>query len=90
MGVRTLTKTNEFTIGPNPNHGNFTVNFTEQTHDAQLTLYDENGKRIHQALSNAENKVTISLLGLPPGNYWLEVAESHRVSKRQQVTLLAD
>jgi len=90
LELPTFTKANEFTIGPNPNHGNFTVNFSEQTQHAQLILFDENGKRIHQTSSNAENKVMISLPGLPPGNYWLEVAESNHVSKRRQVTLLAD
>lgn len=46
VGRLTL-KAPEIQIGPNPNKGNFTINFTEQKTSGVLEVYDLNGQLMH-------------------------------------------
>lgn len=69
-----------FSISPNPNEGNFTVNYSvAQGKEATLEIYDAFGKKISflQLLSDNTFK-NVSIPGLPQGFYFCKINTGNR------------
>ncbi len=64
----------EFSINPNPNNGEFRLDFVQKDDaPSQLTILDPNGRLISSlALSDAPTQ-QVSIKGLPVGNYLVQV-----------------
>lgn len=64
----------EFGLSPNPSNGQFTISFQEeQDTPAQLSLMGVNGQFLLSRPLTAEREQTITLQGIAPGTYWLQV-----------------
>lgn len=65
---------NQLTISPNPNDGNFTLDFaTESFSNVEISLYDLLGKLVYKKIPN-EKLVAVSLPNLPAGIYVVKVS----------------
>ena len=69
------------TIAPNPNDGNFTVNFDNVVNNVRLEVFTVIGQKLAaEAVNNVDQK-TISLNQLATGTYLLKIS-----SKEESVT----
>jgi hypothetical protein len=59
-------------VFPNPNNGQFTINWLENSTDFTATLFNLNGQVITSVQSNA-NSIVVSANGIATGLYILEV-----------------
>lgn len=75
-------KTPQINIGPNPNNGNFIINFTEQKISGVLEVYDLNGQLLHsEYLAPWSNTKQVNLQNkLSNGMYALRLTFGEQIS----------
>ncbi len=73
-------------IFPNPNDGDFTVNFSspveEQVH---VVIASVTGQKVQDLMATANTPTSISLRGMAPGMYYLSAATAHGVLNERVV-----
>ena len=72
----------QISIGPNPNNGNFSINFTEQKNSGVLAIYDLNGQLRHsEYVSPWSNTKQVNLQHkLSNGMYALRLSYGEEIS----------
>lgn len=78
------------TIMPNPNRGDFTVQFNNPVETpVDLLLYDLSGRTVWQQrnVPNTNSRLSVNIPDLKFGNYLLEVSNAKGVIGRQKVTV---
>jgi hypothetical protein len=73
-----------FNIFPNPNNGEFCIEFENMTPSLQVNIYDVSGKRV-KTVYNVIKRNEISLSNCPSGIYVLKVSDEKQVKTRQIV-----
>ncbi len=76
-GINELTQSISFNVVPNPNNGNFDINFTlSNTAQIKYQITDLLGKAVYHApmqnYSAGENKINIDITSFPTGIYFLQ------------------
>ena len=64
----------DFTIGPNPGNGDFTLQYTdEDDQPTLLTVTDQHGRRLSTLNLSGQSVQQIRIHDLPTGLYWLQM-----------------
>ncbi len=64
----------DFTIGPNPSNGDFTLQYTDaDDQPTLLTITDQNGRRLSTLNLSGQSVQQIRIHDLPTGLYWLQM-----------------
>lgn len=72
------------TIFPNPNDGNFSLNFKEASAERTITIYDVKGAVIAKDRDASQKKVELDL-NLKAGNYFVQIKSANKVEVIQVV-----
>lgn len=78
--VATLVNENEITLFPNPNNGNFTIDFGNEIQNATITVRTINGQITHQQHVFFAHQATVKL-NTAKGIYLLEVSSEQEPAK---------
>jgi len=73
-----------FNIFPNPNSGEFCIEFENMTPSLQINIYDVKGKKI-KSVYNVSRRNEISLSNCASGIYVVKISDEKQVSSRQIV-----
>ena len=77
-----------FRIVPNPNPGNFSVEFTEQIKNAKVSVYSVDGRKIYaleKEMSYRKGERKAMELNLPKGVYFIHLQSGHNRAIRKVV-----
>ncbi|MCC7303749.1 MAG: T9SS type A sorting domain-containing protein [Bacteroidia bacterium] len=75
-----------FSVYPNPVIDHCTVSLTEPLTDGLLTIYDLQGRRVHQQTAEGI-QILVTPYGLPAGTYFLEISEPARRAVKKMLVL---
>ena len=84
LGIEENLLSNEISIFPNPNKGNFTLSYSGQKQLKELIVIDITGKKVqNMLLGNFANSQEINLTALAKGMYFITIqSESAKATKR--------
>lgn len=79
-----------FNIYPNPNQGVFTIDLNANNNDntASVKMYNTLGELVLQknvALENGLNTITVELIDLPTGPYWVQLASGTEILTKRMI-----
>jgi subtilisin-like proprotein convertase family protein len=84
----TFTGLDNFTIYPNPNNGNFNINFTSQSsNDVEVTVHDIRGRQVYNKSFNSDSvfNQNIQLNNVESGIYIVTVKDGDRKENKKIV-----
>ena len=84
----TFSGLDNFTIYPNPNNGNFNINFTSQsTNDVEVTVHDIRGRQVYNKSFNSDSvfNQNIQLNNVESGIYIVTVKDGDRKENKKIV-----
>lgn len=73
----------EFTIFPNPNNGNFQIQFKLKSPETLLSVYNLNGEIVYSTQLYGKNIYEIDLFQLPNGIYYVSMIGNDLIKKTQ-------
>lgn len=89
VGIDDQVIPSEIRVYPNPNNGNFTIEYLLSAHSSvRLSLVDLFGRMLYDLQAVPEDRrisKRVSLPGLPPGAYFIRLIDGSRVSYRKIV-----
>jgi hypothetical protein len=72
---KSLFNVKSFNIYPNPNNGNFTIDFKSLTEKTFIDVYDISGRKVFSNVSENEQNINISLEEVNKGIYFVQIKE---------------
>jgi len=73
LGVNDTNLDNKFIIYPNPSNGNINIKPLLDFGDANVSIYDINGRKVYNTNVNLQNTVSINAQGLSSGMYIMQI-----------------
>lgn len=73
LGVNDTNLDNKFIIYPNPSNGNINIKPLLDFGDANVCIYDINGRKVYNTNVNLQNTVSINAQGLSSGMYIMQI-----------------
>ncbi len=73
LGINDTNLDNKFIIYPNPSNGNIKIKPLLDFGDANVSIYDINGRKVHNTDVNLQNTVSINAQNLSSGMYIMQI-----------------
>jgi len=73
LGINDTNLDNKFIIYPNPSNGNINIKPLLDFGDANVSIYDINGRKVYNTNVNLQNTVSINAQNLSSGMYIMQI-----------------